>query len=47
MNEAFYKCLKCGYEWKGKPGPVECPKCYHLYVKWVNYEEWRKSAIQK
>jgi rubrerythrin len=36
---AEFKCLKCGYEYKDKPGPTICPKCSHLYVKWVNYED--------
>jgi len=37
---ALYRCLS--HEWEGKPGPVECPECGHLYVKWINYEEWRR-----
>lgn len=41
--KALYKCLKCDYLWFGKPGPVTCPKCCHLYIKWINYEEWRKD----
>ena len=41
--KAKYKCLGCNYEYEGEPGPTECPKCDHLYVKWVNYEEWRKN----
>lgn len=39
---AKHRCLKCGFEWDSKVGPTQCPKCYHLYVKWVNYEEMRK-----
>ena len=35
---AKFKCLKCGHGWKDKPGPTQCPKCGHLFVKWVNYE---------
>ena len=42
-----YKCLKCGYEWSGKPGPTQCLLCNHLYVKWVNYEQWRKIHPEK
>ena len=38
--KAKYKCCSCGYEYEDEPGPTECPICYHLYVKWVNYEEW-------
>ena len=40
---AIYKCLKCGVEWGSKPGPTQCPKCQHLYVKWLNYEKLRKE----
>lgn len=38
----IYKCLKCGYEWEQLPAPTQCPKCNHLYVKWLNYEQLRK-----
>ena len=41
---AHYRCLseKCGHEYLGAPGPQQrpdgggCPKCGHLYLKWVN-----------
>jgi len=40
----FYKCLdeKCQYEFTREfPGPIICPKCKNLYVKWVNfYIDW-------
>jgi len=39
---AIYKCLNCGHEWTGLPGPTQCPLCLHLYVKWLNYDELRK-----
>jgi len=38
---AKFKCLKCGYLYEDKPGPTQCPKCRHLWVKWLNYEEMR------
>lgn len=41
--KAEYKCLKCDYEYIDEPGPTICPKCFHLYVKWVNYEAWRAN----
>ncbi len=34
-----YKCLKCGLEYQHPVMPTECPKCGHLYVKWLNYKE--------
>jgi len=36
---AKYKCMKCKHKWEGKPGPVICPKCNHIYVKWLNLKE--------
>lgn len=36
---AKYKCLKCKHKWEGKSGPVICPRCSHLYVKWLNHKE--------
>ena len=38
---AEFKCLKCGHKWHNKPGPTQCPICNYLYVRWVNYEQWR------
>lgn len=40
--KAIFRCLKCGHKWEDKPGPTQCPKCWHLYVKWENYEAMRK-----
>jgi rubrerythrin len=39
IKDAHYRCLKCGHEWKQTPTMVDCPKCRHLYIKWVNYNE--------
>ena len=36
-------CLKCGHRWEAVHGPQDCPKCGHLYVKWLNYDEMRKK----
>jgi hypothetical protein len=36
---ALYKCLRCGHEFVGSPGPTECQGCGHSYVKWINYSE--------
>jgi len=40
---AKFKCLGCGYEYEDKPGPTTCPQCKHFWIKWLNYEEWRKK----
>lgn len=46
---AQYKCLKCLHEWNGECGPTICPKCNHVYVKWLNYDELfgEKSAYEQ
>ena len=34
----LYRCLRCALEWSElKKGPTQCPRCGHLYVKWLNY----------
>ncbi len=40
--KAHFKCMndKCGWEYKDKPGPTQCPFCGSIYVEWVNYKEW-------
>jgi len=40
---AEYQCLKCNHKYQNSPGPTQCPKCSHLFVKWINYEELRKQ----
>jgi len=44
--KAKYKCLKCGYEYEIEPEMTQCPKCRHLYVKWLNYEEMHKTWLE-
>jgi len=35
-----YRCQKCGHRFEiEKPGPVNCPKCGHLYIDWLNFKE--------
>jgi len=49
IPKSKYKCLniRCKqYFEREKPGPIVCPKCEHLYVKWLNHEEVL-SAIHK
>ena len=43
---AKFCCLACGHEWEQPPKPTKCPKCDHLYVKWLNYEELRASSAK-
>ena len=41
--KAKFRCLRCEYEYEDGPGPTTCPECGHIYIKWVDYEEWKKS----
>ena len=36
-----YICLNpvCKHEFQAPVGPHQCPKCGHLYVKWITYAE--------
>lgn len=36
---AKYKCMKCKYRWEGKAGPIICPRCSHVYIRWINVQE--------
>jgi len=45
--KAKFKCLKCNYFYEDIPGPTQCPKCGYLYIKWLNYEEWREWADEQ
>jgi len=47
QNFAKFKCLKCDFEWTAQPGPTSCFRCNHLYVKWVNYEEWKENTSEE
>ena len=49
-DQAENRCLnkKCGYEWKQLSGPkVQCPLCGNLWVKWIDYIEWRERHPTK
>lgn len=39
-----YQCLKCEYKFRvERPGPTDCLKCKHVYVKWLNYEFFQET----
>lgn len=38
----LYRCCSCGLEDAGWPGPVICPACGSVRVRWVNYREGAK-----
>lgn len=41
---ARYQCLDCKKEWGLlTPNSHACPHCGHVYVKWLNYDEWHKD----
>lgn len=41
--QARYRCQGCKHEWDQAAGPTQCPKCGHLYLDWLNYEELAKQ----
>jgi ribosomal protein L40E len=41
---AHYQCQQCMKEWAlVSPRAHSCPHCSHVYVRWTNYDEWRKD----
>ena len=32
-----FVCMKCNYRWETLVNHPSCPKCNHLYLKWLNY----------
>ncbi len=43
--KVHYKCVECKQEWfQVVPGIDECLFCGHVYVEWVNYQEWKQAA---
>ncbi len=40
--KAIFLCLGCGFKWKSIPGPTNCIRCNHIWVKWGNYREWKE-----
>ena len=45
--KAKFKCEKCKFKWESEPGPIQCPKCGHIWVEWYNYEKWREWAEEQ
>lgn len=45
--KARYRCLDCGHEYLGEPGPTQCPVCGHLYVEWLNHEEMHARWVDE
>mgnify|MGYP000958545849 CR=1 FL=1 len=41
--EGRYLCLSCVHEWTAPAGPVTCPRCDGLMVKWLNYDALLKQ----
>lgn len=46
MN-AHYRCWSCRYEWQAPPGPQNdgCPRCGHLYMTWLNFDEMKQGKV--
>ncbi len=46
--KARFKCQKCDHTWEEEhKGMTQCPRCNHLYVDWLNYEEMRTRILSK
>ncbi len=43
---ADYLCLRCRYVYQDDPGPTQCPKCGHLYIKWLNYKDLNRRFFK-
>ncbi len=44
---AKYKCTSCHHHYEEQPGGTVCPKCGHLYVTWVNADDWEIIVAQQ
>jgi len=43
-----YKCTKCNVVWEEDDGiGLACPNCKSLYIKWINYEKFRRLHGRK
>lgn len=45
--QAHYECVRCKHKFvvaqgSGHNNPKQCPKCQHLWVKWLDYEELKQ-----
>lgn len=40
-----YQCLddKCKHKFKGPSGPITCPKCNGIMLKWLNYGKSKET----
>lgn len=44
MDGEKFECLKCKHVFIRKSGPlVHCPKCMHLYCKWLSWVDSKNS----
>ena len=50
------ECCACGHRWdepagRGEPQSGKCPRCSHLYFRWLNYTdsliEQRRAANEE
>ena len=39
MTREIYHCIACETQFLAPPGPTQCPKCKHIYVEWLTYNE--------
>jgi len=47
-HEGSFECLQCKLKFHMEPGTlVKCPRCKHLYVKWLDYPRFEKERRRK
>lgn len=42
-----FECCSCGYRYENSCYNTQCPKCGHLYVKWINYEKLAADYLRQ
>ena len=40
---AQYQCQNCKLKWQKRPGPQTCPRCQHLYIDWLNVDDFKED----
>ena len=42
VSKVHLRCMKCNHDFHQQPGMATCPKCGHIKIKWIDYEDWAK-----
>ncbi len=45
--EIIRKAAACKHQLEETaPGPVDCPKCHHMYIDWINWPTFKRLIAQ-